>query len=133
MTNAPYVLIFVALSLVYVPRLFVAREQARLPEGYDNAHPRQQQARLTGLGARAQAAHLNGFEAFAPFAAGVLVSVQAGVDSRWIVWLGAAFVVARSMYIALYLADRSTARSTVWSVGFLATCALLLAPVLRGG
>ncbi|MBI2393928.1 MAG: MAPEG family protein [Deltaproteobacteria bacterium] len=133
MTSAPYVLLFLAFCLVYVPRLFVAREQARMPEGYDNAHPRQQQARLDGFGARAQAAHLNGFEAFAPFAAGVLASLHAGVEARSIVWLGTVFVAARSVYVALYLANRSTARSAVWTVGFLATCALLLAPVLRGG
>jgi uncharacterized MAPEG superfamily protein len=111
----------------------VAKEQAKMPEGYDNAMPRDQQARLSPVGRRAQGAHMNGFEAFAPFAAGILACRVANVDLTATVILGAIFVIARAIYVFLYLTDRPSARSFVWSIGFLATCALLLYPVFRHG
>lgn len=133
MDKAPYILIFLAACLIYVPRLFVAKAQAERPEGYDNAHPRDQQARLSDFGKRANGAHQNGFEAFMMFAAGVLGSVLGKVSPNVIVGLGAAFIVARCVYIALYLGNKPTARSSVWTLGFLATCGLLLAPAFIGG
>lgn len=142
MDKAPYILIFLAACLIYVPRMFVAKAQAEQPEGYDNAHPRDQQARLSDFGKRANGAHQNGFEAFMMFAAGVLGSVLGKVSpnvgllkhaSNVIVGLGSAFIVARCVYIALYLGNKPTARSSVWTLGFLATCGLLLAPAFIGG
>lgn len=133
MDKAPYILIFLAGCLIYVPRIFVAKAQAQQPEGYDNAHPRDQQARLSDFGKRANGAHQNGFEAFMMFAAGVLGSVLGKVSPNVIVGLGSAFIVARCVYIALYLGNKPTARSSVWTLGFLATCGLLLAPAFIGG
>ena len=102
---------------------------AKQPEGYDNADPRSQQARLTGLGKRALAAHLNGFEAFAPFAAGVLAARQAGASEGVVVPACLAFVIARIAYIACCLIDKAVLRSVVWFVGFAATIALFVAAV----
>jgi len=133
MQKAPYVLVFLAMCLIYVPRMFVAQAQAKQPEGYDNAHPRDQQSRLSDFGKRANGAHANGFEAFMMFSAGVLGSVLGKVDPRMIVGLGSAFLVFRCIYIALYLGNKPTLRSSVWTLGFLATCALLLAPAFIGG
>lgn len=53
---------------VYLSKGPVAMAMNKLG-GYDNRNPRAQQAELTGWGARATAAHANGFEAFAPFGA----------------------------------------------------------------
>ncbi|MGZ3421323.1 MAG: MAPEG family protein [Polyangiales bacterium] len=131
MEKLPWIYLVVALSLVYLPRLVVAREQAKMPEGYDNAHPRDQQAKLGALGRRAQGAHNNGFEAFAPFAAGILASMIAHVPIKTIAIAGGIHVVARAIYIALYLGDKPTARSTVWSVAFFATSALLVLPIFQ--
>ena len=45
------------------------------PEGYNHREPRAQQQTIPiGPGARAVAAHYNGFEAFAPFAASVILA-----------------------------------------------------------
>ncbi len=133
MEKIPYLQIFLALTLVYLPRIYVTKEMAKLPEGYDNATPRDQQSRLTGIGRRAVGAHNNGFEAFAPFAAGVLTCRVAHVDLTATVILGAVFLAARTIYVFLYLYDKPNARSTMWTIAFLATCALLLYPVFRGG
>src|SRR5690606_27570667 len=126
----PYLYLVLALFAIYAPRIAVARAQGKRPEGYDNRHPREQQAKLEGHGARAQAAHQTGFESFAPFAAGVLVCKVAGVDADEIALLAMVHVAARIAYIACYLGDRPTLRSAVWGVGFLASIALLVLPLL---
>lgn len=71
--SIPFWCVFISALLIYVARIPVAtamNEQG----GYDNHLPRQQQAQLTGFGARAMAAHQNGFEAFILFAVGVLMA-----------------------------------------------------------
>ena len=98
--------------------------------GYDNHHPRAQQAALEGFGARAVAAHLNGFETFAPFAAAVLTAHVLGAGAALVDTLAVLFVVSRVAYVACYLADLATLRSAVWMVGFALTLGLFLAPVL---
>jgi uncharacterized MAPEG superfamily protein len=133
MEKVPYLLIFLAALFIYVPRLFVAREQARMPEGYDNANPREQQARLGAVGRRANAAHQNSIEAFPLFAAAILACRVAKVDLLATVVLGAIFVVARAIYIWCYVTDEPSMRSAVWGIGLLANCALFLYPIFRGG
>lgn len=98
--------------------------------GYDNRHPRAQEGSLTGWGARSVAAHLNGFETFAPFAAAVLVAHISGASTGLVDLLAVAFVVSRIFYVGLYLADLAALRSTVWSIGWIVTLVLFLSPVL---
>lgn len=131
MEKLPYIYLFVAIALVYVPRLVVAREMAKMPEGYDNAQPREQQAKLQGLGKRAHSAHLNGFEAFAPFAAGTLAAMIGHVSAQTIAIVGGVHVAARVLYIAMFLGDKPTARSGVWTIAFLASCALMVLPIVQ--
>ena len=50
MNAIPYVSLLLSVILIFVPRGVVAREQAKQPEGYDNATPRVQVAKLTDLG-----------------------------------------------------------------------------------
>jgi len=83
----------------------------------NNAAPREWESKLQGRQARAHAAHLNSFEAFPLFAAGVLVAAackapQASVDA-----LAIGFVIARLAYLGCYLADLATLRSLVWMAG----------------
>lgn len=125
----PFAAMLAAVVLIYIPRFFVARGQAQQPEGYDNAHPRAQQAKLSGLAARARGAHDNGFEAFAPFAAGVLACKVGGVDSDEVALLSMAFVALRVVYLVVYLEDIPTVRSAVWTLAFLVSLALLTLPL----
>ena len=118
-----------AWAVIYLSKLPVAMAMQRAG-GYDNHHPRVQQAALEGFGARAVAAHLNGFESFAPFAAAVLLAHISGVATSTIDCLALAFVAARVLYVACYLADLATLRSAVWAVGFLATLGLFISPLL---
>ncbi|WP_404402325.1 MAPEG family protein [Idiomarina seosinensis] len=91
--------------------------------GYDNKHPRAQQMRLTGVGARAVAGHYNAYEAFPLFAAAVLAVIATGQVTSSAIQLSVAFIVLRLAYHILYLLNADKLRSLVW---FFA----LLCPVL---
>jgi uncharacterized MAPEG superfamily protein len=129
MDKLPYWMLLAALGTIYIPRLLVLRAQLARPEGLDNSHPRQQQAKLEGVGARAQGAQMNGFEAFAPFAAGVLACQLAHVDPTRVAWLSVLFVVIRVAYVGFYIANIATARSLSWFVGFGVVLVLLAQPL----
>lgn len=121
--------IVAAWVLVYAGKLPMAWAMQKAG-GYDNHNPRAQEAALTGWGARAVAAHLNGFETFAPFAAAVLVAHISGAATGLVDNLAVVFVVSRVIYSVLYLADLAALRSAAWSVGWIATFALFLSPLL---
>ncbi len=121
--------IVAAWVLVYAGKLPVAMAMQKAG-GYDNRHPRAQQAALTGWGGRSVAAHLNGFETFAPFAAAVLVAHISGAATGLVDILAVVFVISRLCYVGAYLADLAALRSTVWTVGWIVTLMLFLSPVL---
>ena len=130
MTAIPLICLPIALGLVYAPKIPLSMAMARAPGGYDNNTPRDQQATLTGWGKRAAAAHANGFESFAPFAAGVLATHVTGASPHWAAMFAVAYVVSRTLYTLAYLADVAPVRSLLWSVGFVSTIALLLLPIV---
>lgn len=94
---------------------------------FDNAAPRDWLARQDGFRKRALWAHENAFEAFPPFAAGVVIAHLAHAPQGWIDVLAIAFTVARIAYAVLYILDRPTARSIVWTVGFACVVGLFIA------
>jgi uncharacterized MAPEG superfamily protein len=122
--------VFVVFVLIYLPRFPALKGTLRQEGHIDLGHPRIQQARLEGLGARAQAAHLNTVEAFAPFAAAVWVAHHYGVDAGLRDLLAVAFVAARVLFILAYLADLNPWRTVIWSVGHLFIALLFLSPLL---
>lgn len=85
---------------------------------YDNHNPRAWLAQQTGFRARANAAQANSLEGFPFFAAGVLLALHAGVPAGTVEQLALAYVLARLVYIACYVADWATLRSLVWTVGY---------------
>ena len=93
---------------------------------YDNRDTRGWQARLAGLPHRADAAHLNSFEAFPLFAIAVLAAYVTGVDSTRVLPLSVAFVVLRLIYGVVYLLNLASIRSLVWMAGIACPVALLV-------
>jgi uncharacterized MAPEG superfamily protein len=79
----------------------------------DNRNPRDFVAHLQGPAKRAWAAHLNAFESLPGFAAAVFVATLAHAPQGRIDALAVTWVIARVLYIAFYVGDRSTLRSTV--------------------
>ncbi len=98
---------------------------------FDNRDPRGWLARQDNpRSVRANAAQLNAFEAFAPFAAGVVLAQLAGVEPYWIAVLSVVFIIARILHGLLYLANKATPRSLIWTVGFACVIALLVLAAL---
>lgn len=107
---------------------FVAITFAKWDKTYlrGNVAPRDWEAKLHGMQARAHAAHLNSFEAFPLFAAGVIIASLCRVPQATIDGIAIAFVVTRLVYIACYLGNLATLRSLVWMVGIGLTVALFV-------
>jgi uncharacterized MAPEG superfamily protein len=99
---------------------------------YDNGNPRDPKFYTPGLRARSQGAHLNSYEAFPFFAASVILAEMRGVPQGTVNALAVAFLVARIVYVLLYLTDRPTARSVIWSIGFFFNVAIFLSPAWAG-
>ena len=108
---------------------FVFAGIAKWSPGFDNAKPRVYLAALDGFRQRAHWTQLNSFEMFPMFAAGVLVAQQVGVSQGTIDALAIAYVLARALYGAMYLADWATARSVVWLVALGCVVGLFVAGV----
>ncbi|MBY6063439.1 hypothetical protein CWI80_02680 [Pseudidiomarina sediminum] len=87
--------------------------------GYDNRHPRAQQQRLTGAGARAVAGHYNAYEAFPLFAAAVLVVIATEQVTLLNQWLAVSFIGLRIVFHTLYLLNWDKLRSLIWFLALL--------------
>lgn len=96
-------------------------------DSFDNARPRVYLAALQGWRQRANWAQQNAWEAFAPFAAGVLVAVQAGVAQSTIDMLAGGFMLTRILHAVFYLSDQATLRSLTYVLGLLCTVGFFIA------
>jgi len=97
--------------------------------GYDNNNPRNFAASQDGWRARAVAALNNSFEALPLFIFAVLAAQMAGVDPARTDTLAMAFIGARIIYTALYLADVAAMRTVVWCIG-LGLCIAIFSPTM---
>lgn len=121
------------LIVAVLPYLWVAVAKTS-GERYNNKDPRGWQARQQNpRSIRANAAQLNSYEAFAPFAAGVVMAQLAGVAHDRIAWLAVAFLVFRVLHGVLYLANQHWLRSLIWTGGLVCVVALLAQAALRIG
>ena len=78
-------------------------------------------------------AHQNGFEVFPFFAASVILAEMRLVPQGTVNTLAVAFILVRIAYVVMYLTDRPTARSAVWSIGLLCNLAIFFSPVWAKG
>ena len=110
--------------LPFLAKIPVAIAMNRL-DGYDNNHPREQQSRLTGFGARALAAHQNAFEALIIFAPAILVAIATQNTGSLIQNLAMTHIVARILYNIFYLLNIGVVRSLVWGVGLICSLTII--------
>lgn len=75
-------------------------------------------------GQRAYRAHLNAVEAFAPFAALVLIAHVAGKENGMTAFWAIAFFWLRLIHAIVYLAGLPFVRTLVFTLGFVAVCGL---------
>lgn len=121
----PFWCVLAAALLPYLVKVVVGKAMSQ-QGGYDNRHPRDQQAKLTGWGRRAVAAQLNSFEAFPIFAACVFIAHFRTADLEKTSWLAGAFIALRIIYVGLYLGNQSTLRSIVWFGGLFCCFAIAI-------
>lgn len=101
-------------------------------ERYNNRDPREWLAKQDNPRThRANAAQLNAYEAFAPFAASVLMAQVAGVDPARISLLAMAFVALRVLHGVFYVTGIHALRSLVWFGGFACVIALMVQAALK--
>ncbi len=123
--NILIICLFIAILLPYFLKLIVAYYMKK--EGsYDNHYPREQQARLKGIGARAVAAHQNGFESLLVFATAALTALATGHVGTNIQLLAVIYIILRVIYNILYLKNLASMRSLVWFVGIVCCLTILL-------
>lgn len=108
--------LFIAAILPYLAKLPVAIAMNKLG-GYDNNHPREQQQKLTGFGARSLAAHQNAFESLIVFSAAILLAIATKNTGSLIESLAITHIVARVFYHIAYLVNWGAVRSLIWIVG----------------
>ncbi|KAA0984578.1 MAPEG family protein [Pseudomonas sp. ANT_J28] len=128
--SIPFWCVFISALLIFLAKIPVAKAMND-QGGYDNHLPRQQQAQLTGFGARALAAHQNCFEAFILFAVGVLMAHTTQTAGWLIDLLAIIFVISRIIYLLCYWVDLAWQRSLVWSVGLSCSLLLMISPTFR--
>jgi uncharacterized MAPEG superfamily protein len=114
-----------------LPYLWVAVAKTGAP-GYNNKDPRAWVARQDSYRVRnANGAHLNAFEAFPAFAAGVLMAQLAGVDGARIDLLALLFVALRIAHGVFYLTALHWLRSLAWTAGFACVVVLMAQAALQ--
>lgn len=119
------------LAAALLPYVWVVIAKASSPR-YDNRDPRAWLAKQDNPRTqRANAAQLNAFEAFAPFAAGVLMAQLAGVDPGTISALAVAFVALRVLHGLFYVGNKPKYRSLVWFAALICMLTLMGLAVAR--
>jgi uncharacterized MAPEG superfamily protein len=118
--------VFIAGLLPYVAALAAKVGAA----DFDNDHPRAWLAKQSGHRARANAAQQNSFEAFAFFAAAVIIAHITRGQQAQVDMLAMVFIAARVLYLIVYMGGWGTLRSLIWAVGIVATVWIFLAPVI---
>jgi uncharacterized MAPEG superfamily protein len=82
---------------------------------FDNANPRDPQFYEKPVRRRALGAHLNGLETFPFFAVSILLAEFRHSPQTWIDSLSAAFLLTRLAFVAAYIGNRATLRTTLWN------------------
>jgi uncharacterized MAPEG superfamily protein len=121
MTFAYYCVVFA----MFLPIIWVGVAKVN-GSGYDNDKPRVWLAHLDGIGQRANWAQQNAYEAFPPFAAGVIIAHLTNSPQMIVDVLAGAFLLIRVGHGVFYILDKSTLRSFAWLAGFGCTVALYL-------
>lgn len=117
--------IFIACLFPYLAKLPVVFAMAKEPKGYDNNHPRAQQAKLKGFGERAVAAHQNSFESLLIFLAAALTALASQHVTPTIQALAVFYLTTRVIYHILYLLNWATLRSSVWALSLIASLSII--------
>ena len=124
-----FVVSLLPILLAWIGALYRVRQCGRL----DNHHPRAQQARLTGVGARVNAAQANAWESLAVFAAVCVIAIGSGLDLEGLDRAALLFLACRLLHPLLYAANLAWWRSTAYAVGMAACLYIVWRAASQGG
>jgi len=117
-----------AVLMPYFAKIPVAIAMAKLGQ-YDNKHPRSQQAKSTGFGARTLAAHQNCFESLAVFAVAIAVVLGTNSVNAVTETLTVTHIVSRTLYCIFYWLNLDIIRSLVWFIGLGTAMAMIIVSI----
>lgn len=123
--SASYWFVLVAALLPYAFVLY-AKATPTFLKGDHNKNPREYEEGLSGPRKRAHWAHLNGFEAFPPFAVAVVLAILAGAPPERVNLLSGTFVACRVAHGFFYIANLDKLRSVAWAGGLLSVVFLFV-------
>lgn len=127
----PVLSVLFAILSIMITKVPVAYAMNQQKGGYNNRYPRDQQAQLSGFGKRALSAHMNSIEALPVFIAGLFCALFFQAEASLINTCCLLFVGGRVLYTAFYWMDIHALRSLSWGVGFVSSCVLVVAPLLK--
>jgi uncharacterized MAPEG superfamily protein len=109
-------------AALWIPYIIVQVQTNGLltPENYKDPAPRP----VPLWGMRANRAHQNAVEAFAPFAALVLIAHVAGKENGMTAFWAVSFFWLRLIHAVVYLAGAPFIRTLAFVLGFVAICGL---------
>lgn len=113
--------------IVVVLQVLAAMSQVGLPE---LASPRDTTPPLTGTAGRVERALNNSVVALALFAPAVLILKVQDASTGGTLLAAQIFVIARILYVGVYVAGIPWLRTGIWMLGFLATAYLYLVPLI---
>lgn len=122
------VCVLLAVLMPYFAKIPVAIAMAKLGQ-YDNKHPRSQQAKLTGFGARTLAAHQNCFESLAVFAVAIAVVLGTNSVNAVTETLAVTHIVSRTLYCIFYWLNLDIIHSLVWFIGLGTAIAMIVVSI----
>jgi len=128
-------LILLVLALFVLQTLLPGRFREPFPEGgkgklMENLGNRDHVRPLTVVGERATRALANMHEALPVFLALALLNMIVGTAAGLAVTGATLFLIARVVYVAIYVAGVPVLRTLVWAVGWVGL-ALMIAPLLE--
>ena len=109
-----YICVLIA---VFIPLAFAGYAKFG-SKGYDNRSPREFLDKVQGKYKRAHYVQMNSYEAFPPFAVGVIIAHNSGALQSQINFFAVAFVIFRILYGIFYVIDQHQLRSVVWFLAF---------------
>lgn len=115
---------FIAALLPYLAKVPLAISMNKESK-YDNNYPRDQQARLTGFGARALAAHQNSFESLIIFGVAIAVVLSTNTLTDTVQTLAMVHVIARIIFCIMYYINQDKLRSLSWFVATYCSFAMI--------
>ena len=120
------------LAAVLAPYFLSVSARSQVARSAYVQDPRAYSDTLSGWRRRAHLAHLNAFEAAPAILAGVVIAELAEAPRAHVDALAIAFVVARALHAALYIADKPSLRSHAWRAGILCVIALFVDAAIYG-